>query len=186
MTPMEATDGRPGMYLGVVIDRDDPDGLGRVRVQVPGLVEPASGWAWPLGTGGGGGPDRGLFAVPEVGAEVAVFFHQGDVDHPHYLCAHWGAPGGASEVPAEASGSPDVRVLATASFRIVLDERAGRRRLAVIDRATGDGLELDAETHAVTLRGTSALRIECLGPLSIEALALTLNGRTVRPGAEPI
>jgi hypothetical protein len=174
------------MYLGVVVDRDDPDGLGRVRVAVPGLLEPASGWAWPLGTVGGGSNDRGFFAVPEVGAEVAVFFHQGDVDHPHYLSAHWGAPGGESEVPAEAGGSPDVRVLATASFRIVIDERPGRRHLAVIDRRSGDGLEIDAETHRVTLRGSSGLHIESTGPLSIEALALTLNGRTVRAGIDPI
>ena len=175
-----------GMFLGVVTDRDDPDGLGRVRVQVPGLVEPESGWAWPLGTVGGGGPDRGFFAVPEVGAEVAVFFHQGDVDQVFFLSAHWGAPGGQSEVPAEANGSPDVRVIATESFRVVFDERVGRRHVAVIDRATGDGLEIDAETHTVTLRGTSGLRIEALGPLSIEALALTLNGRPVRPGVDPI
>ena len=175
-----------GMHLGVVVDRDDPDGLGRARVNVPGLIEPASGWAWPLGTVGGGGKDRGFFAVPELGAEVAIFFHQGDVDHPHYLCAHWGAPGGESEVPDEAGGSPDVRVIATGSFRIVIDERAGRRHLAVIDRATGDGLEIDAETHRVTLRATSGLHIEAMGPLSIEALALTLNGRTVRPGIDPI
>ncbi len=177
---------RHGMYLGVVVDRDDPDGLGRVRVLVPGLLEPASGWAWPLGTVGGGGKDRGFFAVPELDAEVAVLFALGDVDHPFYLPAHWGAPGGVSEVPAEADGSPDVRVVATATFRIVIDERAGRRHLAVIDRATGDGLEIDAETHAVTLRGTSALRIEATGPLAIEALALTLNGRPVRPGLDPI
>jgi uncharacterized protein involved in type VI secretion and phage assembly len=174
------------MYLGVVVDRDDPDGLGRVRAMVPGLLEPASGWAWPLGTVGGGGKDRGFFAVPELEAEVAILFHQGDVDQPFYLAAHWGAPSGVSEVPAEAAGSPDVRVFATPSFRIVIDERPGRRHLAVIDRATGDGLEIDAQTHAVTLRGTSALRIESTGPLSIEALALTLNGRPVRPGMDPI
>lgn len=177
---------RYGMYVGVVVDREDPDGLGRVRVMVPGLLEPSSGWAWPLGTVGGGGKDRGFFAVPELDAEVGIFFHQGDVDQPFYVPAHWGAPGGESEVPAEAGGSPDVRVMATASFRIVIDERPGRRHLAVIDRVTGDGLEIDAETHRVTLRATSGLHIESTGPLSIESLALTLNGRSVRPGIDPI
>lgn len=175
-----------GMYMGFVADREDPDGLGRVRVTVPGLVEPMSGWAWPLGTVGGGGPDVGLFAVPPLGAEVAVWFEQGDVDQPHYLAAHWGMPGGVSEVPVEAGGSADVQVLATPSFRIILDERAGRRHLAVIDRATGDGLELDAMSHTVTLRGTTGVRIESTGPLTIEALAITLNGRVVRPGGDPI
>ena len=37
--------------------------------------------------------------MPEKGAEVGVLFHQGDVDHPHYLGGHWGKPDGQTEVP---------------------------------------------------------------------------------------
>ena len=43
-----------GMYVGYVTHRRDPDRLGRVRVCIPGVVEPHSAWAWPLGTAGGG------------------------------------------------------------------------------------------------------------------------------------
>src|SRR5215471_17336448 len=88
-----------GLYVGVVVKRDDDEKLGRVRVRVPGLIEPASAWAFPLGTVGGGSDARGFYAVPEVGAEVGVLFHQGDVDHPYYLCGHWGKPDGRTEVP---------------------------------------------------------------------------------------
>ncbi len=95
-----------GLYVGFVTKRDDPEQLGRVKVCVPGVLEPESAWAWPLGTAGGGSKNRGLFAVPEAGAEVAVFFNQGDVDAPYYLAAHWGKPGGESEVPEEARRSP--------------------------------------------------------------------------------
>jgi len=91
-----------GMYVGHVTDRKDPDKLGRVRVCVPGLLEPHSAWAWPLGTVGGGSKNRGFFAVPEEGAEVALFFNQGDVDKPYFISAHWGKPNGESEVPEEA------------------------------------------------------------------------------------
>ena len=74
-----------GMYVGYVTKRDDEEQLGRVRVCIPGVLEPESAWAWPLGTSGGGSKDRGFFAVPEEGAEVAVFFNQGNVDAPYYL-----------------------------------------------------------------------------------------------------
>ena len=40
------------LYIGEVVDRDDPEGLGRVRLRIPGLVDPASSWAFPLGTVG--------------------------------------------------------------------------------------------------------------------------------------
>lgn len=69
-----------GMYVGYVTKRDDEAQLGSVRVCIPGVLEPESAWAWPLGTSGGGSKDRGFFAVPEEGAEVAVFFNQGNVD----------------------------------------------------------------------------------------------------------
>ena len=78
----DTTDPRyTALYIGVVTNRKDPEGLGRVKVRIPGLIEPESDFALPLGTLGGGSDRRGLFAVPEVGAEVGILFNQGDVDH---------------------------------------------------------------------------------------------------------
>ena len=176
-----------GMYVGYVTHRRDPDQLGRVRVCIPGVVEPHSAWAWPLGTAGGGFKDRGLFAVPEEGAEVAVFFNQGDVDAPYYLSAHWGKPDGESEVPEEAQQDPpDNRVLATPTFRVELDESKDTRRLKLTIRKTGDHLVFDAEENSVTLAATSALTLRAVGAVSIEGVQITIGGRVVRPIADPI
>ncbi len=176
-----------GMYLGYVTQRDDPEQLGRVRVCIPGVLEPESAWAWPLGTSGGGSKNRGLFTVPELGAECAVFFHQGNVDAPHYLCAHWGKPGGESEVPEEAQGaSPDNRVLATETFRVELDERAGARKLRLTNKKTGDHLLFDAEANSVTLEATTALTLRAVGAITLDAMQITIGGRVVRPIADPI
>lgn len=176
-----------GMYVGYVTHRRDPDRLGRVRVCIPGVVEPHSAWAWPLGTAGGGFKDRGLFAVPEEGAEVAVFFNQGDVDAPYYLSAHWGKPDGESEVPEEAQlDPPDNRVLATPTFRVELDESKDTRRLKLTNRKTGDHLLFDAEENSVTLAATSALTLRAVGAVSIEGVQITIGGRVVRPIADPI
>ena len=176
-----------GMYVGYVTHRRDPDRLGRVRVCIPGVVEPHSAWAWPLGTAGGGFKDRGIFAVPEEGAEVAVFFNQGNVDAPYYLAAHWGKPNGESEVPEEAQlDPPDNRVLATPTFRVELDESKDTRRLKLTNRKTGDHLVFDAEENSVTLAATSALTLRAVGAVSIEGVQITIGGRVVRPIADPI
>ena len=176
-----------GMYVGYVTHRRDPDRLGRVRVCIPGVVEPHSAWAWPLGTAGGGFKDRGIFAVPEEGAEVAVFFNQGDVDAPYYLSAHWGKPDGESEVPEEAQlDPPDNRVLATPTFRVELDESEDTRRLKLTNKKTGDHLVFDAEENSVTLAATSALTLRAVGAVSIEGVQITIGGRVVRPIADPI
>lgn len=176
-----------GMYLGYVTHRKDPEELGRVRVCIPGVLEPHSAWAWPLGTSGGGFKDRGFFAVPEEGAEVAVFFNQGDVDAPYYLSAHWGKPDGESEVPEEAQvDPPDNRVIATPTFRIELDESKDAKKLKLTNRKTGDFLLFDAEENSVTLQGTTAITIKAVGAISLEATSITIGGRAVRPVPDPI
>ena len=177
----------PGMYVGYVTDRADPERLGRVRVCIPGVLEPYSAWAWPLGTAGGGFKDRGFFSVPEVGAEVAVFFNQGNVEAPYYLAAHWGKPNGESEVPEEAQKTPpDNRVFATQTFRIELDESKDSRKLKLTNKKTGDHLIFDAEENTVTLEATTALTLRAVGAISLEATQVTIAGRVVRPIAEPI
>jgi hypothetical protein len=175
------------MYVGYVVDRKDPEQLGRVRVCVPGLIEPSSAWAWPLGTVGGGSKDRGFFAVPAENAEVALFFNQGNIDAPYYLSAHWGKPEGQSEVPEEAQKDPpDNYVLATETFRIELDETKGARKLKLTNKRTDDYLEFDAEKNTVVLQATTSITIRATGGISLEACQVNIAGRVVRPVAEAI
>ena len=176
-----------GMYVGYVTHRKDPEGLGRVRVCIPGVLEPHSAWAWPLGTSGGGFKNCGFFAVPEEGAEVAIFFNQGDVNAPYYLSAHWGKPDGESEVPEEAQKSPpDNRVIATPTFRIEMDESKDAKKLKITVNRTGDFLLFDAQDNTITLQGTTSITIRAVGAISLEATQVTIAGRLIRPVKDPI
>jgi uncharacterized protein involved in type VI secretion and phage assembly len=180
-----------GLYIGQVVDREDPESLGRVRVKIPGLVEPASAWAFPLGTVGGGSDRRGFFAVPEKDAEVGVLFHQGDVDHPYYLCGHWGKPGGQAEVPEPARGlakeeTPQVRAFETGRFLLAFDDRDGKEALVIKDKKSGDQVEFDGAAMGITIKGTSALLLKADGIISIEGTTVQINGRVVLPGKKPI
>jgi uncharacterized protein involved in type VI secretion and phage assembly len=180
-----------GLYLGHVVDRADPERLGRVRVRIPGLIEPASAWAFPLGTVGGGSAGRGFFAVPEVGAEVGVLFHQGDVDHPYYLCGHWGVPDNGPELPSPARGlspadTPQVRAFETARFVLVFDDRGGHESLVIRDKTSGDQIEFDGSAMGITVQATSALILKADGLVSIQGTAVQINGRLVLPGPAPI
>jgi uncharacterized protein involved in type VI secretion and phage assembly len=180
-----------GLYIGQVVDHADPERLGRVRVKIPGLVEPASAWAFPLGTVGGGSDRRGFFAVPESGAEVGVLFHQGDIDYPYYLSGHWGKPEGATEIPEpardlSAADTPHVRAFETARFLLVFDDRAGHEALLIKDKRSGDQIEFDGAAMGITIKATSALILKADGLVSIEGTTLQLNGRLVLAGTKPI
>ncbi len=188
----DTTDPRyTGLYIGQVVDREDPERLGRVRVKIPGLVEPASAWALPLGTVGGGSDRRGFFAVPEKWAEVGVLFHQGDVDHPYYLSGHWGKPNGATELPEPAKNlsmadTPQVRAFETARFLLVFDDRGHKETLVLKDKLSGDQIEFDGAALGITIKATSALILKADGLVSIEGTTVVINGRLVLPGPKPI
>lgn len=163
------------LYVGVVVDNVDPECIGRVRIRIPGLVEPMSQWAFPLGTVGGGNARRGFFAAPENGSEVGVLFHLGDVDHPYYLCGHWGKPDGNAETPtpvAELSKEDAVQVRAfeTKRFLLVFDDRSGNEQLLLKDKETSDYFTLKAD-EGVTLKTAKNVRIE-----ATENLEVTIQG----------
>jgi phage baseplate assembly protein gpV len=62
--------------LGVVTDINDPEGFGRVRVELPTYNKVETDWLAVLTTGAGSG--KGLLALPDVNDTVLVLFPQGD------------------------------------------------------------------------------------------------------------
>lgn len=175
-----------GLYMGVVINNKDPEKLGRVRARIPGITE-TSPWAFPLGWPGAGARKRGSFSPPPEGAEVGVFFHQGDIDHPHYLCGH----PGRGEAPDEVDEStPEdavkVHVHETERWRFTFDERPEKALLQLRDKKTGDVVEIDGAALGVRIKATSALVLECVGAVDIRGANVTINGRQVAKNTKPI
>lgn len=97
-----------GKYAGVVRDVEDPLGIGRLRALVPSVLgeDVESGWALPCAPFGGG-KDRGMLFLPEVGDTVWIEFLGGDVSQPVWSGAFWGAPdsSGQQDDLAEATGA---------------------------------------------------------------------------------
>lgn len=173
-------------YHGVVTANADPYKLGRVRVRIPGMIDDQSGWAFPLGLARGNGV--GFFSVPQVGAEVGVWFKHGDEDHPFYVPGWWLLEQQPDTIKGlSADEAPDVHVIETKSWALVLDDRAGRQNLLIKSKALDtDLIELDGVTHGVTIKGTVGVNIESLGAIRIQGTAVTINGRAVAPVTKPI
>ena len=94
-----------GKYAGVVRATDDPLGIGRLRAQVPAVLGEAvlTGWALPC-LPYGGGKDRGMVFMPEIGDTVWIEFAAGDISQPIWCGGFHGAPqsvGGADDLGTE-------------------------------------------------------------------------------------
>jgi hypothetical protein len=189
--PDDPTPPRLALYDGVVTARNDPLKIGRVKLRIPGIVD-ESDWAFPLSMGRGRG--RGFFDVPDVGAEVGVWWMKGDsLQRPYYVPSNWVAPGGHGQGPSTIQAedvspddAPDIKVWETEDHLILLDGRAGRQALEVRDKVTGDGVAYDRTTMTIEVKGTVGVKLSSEGAVDIQGLAVTIMGRPVVPGAGPI
>ena len=77
-------------WLGEVVDIEDPQKIGRVRIKVYGkfddIPKDSIPWAYPgnnmtAGSKSGGG----FFSVPKLGSVVSVKFDMGNIYHPEYF-----------------------------------------------------------------------------------------------------
>lgn len=91
-----------GMYRGVVVDNNDPDKLGRVKLLVRPMFKkediPISALPWavpafPLheGSGADSGVQFGYFSIPRLDTEVWVFFEAGDYNQPVFFAEAYNA-----------------------------------------------------------------------------------------------
>lgn len=107
-----------GVYRGFVADVDDPENLGRVKVQVPTIYANTFNY-WALPKGGFAGNGVGSFMVPNVGDPIWVEFEGGDCRFPVWS-GGWFARGYA---PSDAA--PKVRVIQTDKHKVVFDDNDG-------------------------------------------------------------
>lgn len=97
-----------GPFAGIVVDRIDPLALGRIRLTVPeiGLLTPnKTDWAFPMTASLSGKSDEGNVFVPQVDAQVWVFFRNGDPNKPVYSGGFPGRPLDVSDTPTLAQGA---------------------------------------------------------------------------------
>lgn len=166
---------------GFVVSNEDPEGLHRVKVKIPGLIE-ESQWALPM-TMGGGSAQRGGHIVPDEGADVFVWFLGGDVERPVYSGGHWGKPSAGSEMPTDAldatSDAHKVQTLEMGNLRITFDERDDRKLFSLEDKASGDSIVWDMKNAGMRIELTAALLIKVFGKFDVQAAEISLNGRNV-------
>lgn len=135
-----------GKYRGSVTDNQDPDGRGRLKLQVPSLLgDQATDWALPCFPFGG--TDQvGAYLVPELGATVWVEFEQGDLSYPIWVGTYW--TGGAA-APAD---KPEKRAIKTPfGHSLELDDTDSSQAIRLIHGGDGNPSAVIDEKGSITL-----------------------------------
>lgn len=201
----------PGFAWGIVEDVDDPLGLGRVRVSIPGIFnspETHPEWAIPLGWPGAGAPIKGQGSryPMRLGATVGLFFEVGSITSPPaYLPAMAGIQDGQTlgpEAPID-SGDPNTVVSLWEDDRLQVylttatdqNSNAADRRFEIRDKLTGNGITFNVTDGAqntsstITLDANTSINLTSRGIINIDAgLGVQIQGRKVlrKPGVTSI
>lgn len=143
------------VYRGIVIDNNDPEGLGRLKISCPSLFgeELPASWAWPKVSYAGN--NTGFFAIPEKGDGVYIECEGGNSKYLLWCGGWWAKPDSTSEVPAAAQVSPPSnKVWQTVSgHKIEMDDTDGGEKIKITDKA-GSYVLLDSATGKATIKAT--------------------------------
>lgn len=141
--------------LGRVIQVNDPEALGRVRVQLTCFDRIESDWLEVLLPAAG--PDRGLVALPACEDWVLVLLKAGDASQGVVLGGLWGEarPDDAGVIGAD---TRRMSFRSPGGQRIVLDDKA---RSVRVEHGNGSFLQLEGDL--LTVHAASAMTIEAPG-----------------------
>lgn len=150
-----------GKYRGLVADTADPQGLGRLRLQVSDVLGPAtSDWALPCVPLAG--PNAGFLMLPAIGASVWVEFEAGDPARPIWTGGFWAQPG---DGPIATSASQAITIQTPGGASLTLSDAPG---------ATGSGGVVLKAGGAMLVLNETGVRLT-----NGQGAALTLTGVTV-------
>lgn len=150
-----------GKYRGFVVENEDPEQLGRLRVRVPSVLgnDVVTGWALPC-LPFGGNANQGMLFIPEVEAGVWIEFEEGDLECPVWTGTFWGKPGGESELPKtngpdgaeeDIQSQPTRKIIKTLKgHSIQIEDKDDEEMILINEAVNGHVIKLDKDGAIIT------------------------------------
>jgi uncharacterized protein involved in type VI secretion and phage assembly len=174
-------------HLARVVSVQDPLGLSRVQVTLPGADADAEAPLWARVAVPFAGDNRGAYLIPDVGDEVLVLFVGNDPRHPVVVGSLWN---GATGVPEQSGGDRIDRwtITGKAGTRVAIVEAESGQEMVEIETpggvtatltdASGGSITLAAAGSTVTL-DSEGVTITTPGKLSVSASQIELTAGQV-------
>ena len=155
-----------GVYPALVTDIRDPDGQGRVKVQLPWVPDTGdkSYEAWARLATFMAGNDRGSWFIPDVNDEVLIVFEGGDVRRPYVIGALWNGKD-APPQSMDSDGKNNLKVLRSRNgVKITLDDTDGQETM-ILETPGGQQMTLKDGPGSIELIDSNgnSIRMEVNG-----------------------
>ncbi|MCD9025831.1 phage baseplate assembly protein V [Cohnella sp. NL03-T5] len=186
-----------GVMVATVTNNKDPDGLNRVKLKFP-LRENSHETDWAPITSLMSGSSMGTLFVPEVGDEVLVAFHLGNLNQPFVIGSLWNS---TNKPPAKDDANNLRKIYSRAGHELIFDDTANAGKVTLKTKK-GIKLEIDDQNEKITLgtksdaqsvvlagstagtvtikSGTNKITIDNKGDISIESTkAITIKSTQI-------
>lgn len=175
-----------GVVIGKVVNNQDNEGLGRVKVKFDWL-DPFTDSAWARIAAPMAGGKRGVFFLPEIDDEVLVAFELGDVRFPYVIGCLWN---GVDRPPADnADGKNDLCIIKSRSGHVItLNDKAGNETIEIVDASGKNKIVISTGANDITItaghdiklsapKGTIRLESKFLEIETTSDMTITANGK---------
>lgn len=189
-----------GVVIGVVTSNQDPEGLGRIKINFPWRGEKDESY-WARVVSLMAGKERGIVFYPEVDDEVLVAFEHGDINHPYILGALWNGKDKPPETNSDGKNNirkiksrsgheiifnddstakqEKIEIHTNAGHKIVLDDSSGQEKIEIIDKTGSNKMTIDSVQNSVNIESALQLKIKA-NIVEIEGTtSLTLKSNAV-------
>lgn len=175
-----------GVYPALVTDIADPDGQGRVRVQLPWSpdADGSSYEAWARLATLMAGNERGTWLVPDVADEVLVVFEAGDPRRPYVIGGLWNGQDAPPET-MDGGGENNLKVIRSRNgVKITLDDTSGQEMLK-LETPGGQSVTLQDGPGTITAEDSNgnSVTLESAGITVTASAKVTIEASTVEVSA---
>ena len=163
-----------GVMVGIVTNNKDPDGLARVKLKLP-LREVEAETDWVRMTTLMGGKEMGSLFIPEVGDEVLVAFHLGEMRQPFVIGMLW-----SKKQPApKGNDKNDIRKFKSrAGHEIIFDDNDSKG-LVTVKTKKGQIIELADEKDTIKIAEQSGSNEIMIKGGSANEISVTSGSSTI-------
>ena len=175
-----------GAYPALVTDVNDPDGQGRVKVQLPWAPDASGGVyeAWARLATTMAGSNRGTWLVPDRNDEVLLVFEGGDPRRPYVVGALWNGTDAPPET-MDGAGRNEKKTIRSRNGVVVTLEDKDAQESLTLQTPGGQKLTLKDGPGSVQIEDSNgnSVKLEPSGVTVTASAKVTVNASSVTVSA---
>ncbi|WP_062054007.1 type VI secretion system Vgr family protein [Aquimarina longa] len=133
---------------GIVIDNNDPEGLGRIKVQLPWQKTIGSTTPWIRVMTPHAGAEKGFFFVSEKGEEVVIGFEGSNAEKAFVMGALYSGTASPSTLQADLNNRKSIRT--RSQHLLEFDDTAGAESITITDK-NGNAFKIDTANNNINI-----------------------------------